>query len=391
MKVFIRDICLSAMVAGLGISLVAAPAESSKPIMVKADAPEFRYEGRIDASVKDAPVIIWQGSRVSVDFEGEQLALVFDELHGQNAFDVWIDGVNHVVPIQEGSDTRWIHFLPLGAGRHRMRLFKRTEAYVGAARFRGIVLQAGARVFAAAEPAYNLKMEFLGDSITAGACSEDGELDQWDNRTSHNAAKGWAAMTAAAFQADHRNISVSGMGICMGYVDVTADQVWDRLYPRVTSPWTGDSKTSLAHLAAAKADLSWTPDVVFVNLGENDASFSRSQKQPFPAEFVDRYVDLVKAMRRQRPSAHIVLLRGGMSGGATNTDLCRAWETVVSKLEAGDPRISHFVFGHWSTTHPRVPDNRAMADELVAWLTWQDFMQPWAVRTKAIASSSSMR
>ena len=81
----------------------------------------------------------------------------------------------------------------------------------------------------------------------------------------------------------------------------------------------------------------------------------------------------------------------GMSGGATNTDLCRAWETVVSKLEAGDPRISHFVFGHWSTTHPRVPDNRAMADELAAWLTWQDFMLPWAVRTKAVASSSSVR
>jgi hypothetical protein len=56
-------------------------------------------------------------------------------------------------------------------------------------------------------------MEFIGDSITVGACNEDGDADQWENRRTHNAAMSYAALTAEAFSADHRNIAVSGMGV----------------------------------------------------------------------------------------------------------------------------------------------------------------------------------
>jgi hypothetical protein len=47
----------------------------------------------------------------------------------------------------------------------------------------------------------------------------------------------------------------------------------------------------------------------------------------------------------------------------------------VTQLEAADPAISHFVFAHWTRSHPRVADDRAMADELIAWLKQQPFMQ----------------
>jgi len=39
-----------------------------------------------------------------------------------------------------------------------------------------------------------------------------------------------------------------------------------------------------------------------------------------------------------------------------------------------DAQIAHYVFVHYSTQHPRVSDDRAMADELVAWLKQQAFM-----------------
>jgi hypothetical protein len=64
-----------------------------------------------------------------------------------------------------------------------------------------------------------------------------------------------------------------------------------------------------------------------------------------------------------------------MMGGAKDANLRKAWEAAVAQAEAKDPAIHHFVFGHWSITHPRVADCRAMADELLAWLHWQDFMQ----------------
>jgi len=33
------------------------------------------------------------------------------------------------------------------------------------------------------------------------------------------------------------------------------------------------------------------------------------------------------------------------------------------------------VFAHWTRSHPRVADDRALADELIAWLKQQPFMQ----------------
>jgi hypothetical protein len=46
---------------------------------------------------------------------------------------------------------------------------------------------------------------------------------------------------------------------------------------------------------------------------------------------------------------------------------------VVSRLEADDPKVTHFAFTHFSASHPRVADDQAMADELVAWLRLQKF------------------
>jgi hypothetical protein len=66
-----------------------------------------------------------------------------------------------------------------------------------------------------------------------------------------------------------------------------------------------------------------------------------------------------------------------MFGGAQSEPLRQAWESAVARLEANDPAISHFVFKNWTTNHPRVADDRAMANEVIAWLKQQDFMQTY--------------
>jgi len=83
----------------------------------------------------------------------------------------------------------------------------------------------------------------------------------------------------------------------------------------------------------------------------------------------------VRSIRAAYPRAEIVLLRGGMHGGARSAPLRAAWEAAARELEASDPAVSDFVFTHWSETHPRVADDRAMADELTAWLKRQPFLQ----------------
>jgi hypothetical protein len=170
-------------------------------------------------------------------------------------------------------------------------------------------------------------------------------------------------LTTDAFAADYRNTAVSGMGVAIGWVPMKAGDIWDRLYPDTHSP--------LADLHA------WIPNVVFVNFGENDDSYPRAHGQSFPANFTGGYVALIRAIRAVWPDARIVLLRGGVFGGARSEPLRKAWESAVTQLEATDKGVSHFVFKHWTSTHPRVADDRILADELIAWLKQQDFMQAY--------------
>jgi lysophospholipase L1-like esterase len=324
----------------------------------------FRYEGRFDFADPSAPVVIWQASRIGVDFEGPTLNLRFAQSSDQSFFNADIDGHLSIVELRRGKPAAGASFSGLGSGRHRLALFKRSEATAGTVRFLGIDLAPGARAWASPPPAYALAMEFIGDSITAGACDEDGAADQWDDRRTHNNALSYGALTCASFKADYRNIAVSGIGIATGYGPVVMGKVWDRVYPDAQSP---------------RADLKgWRPEVVFVNMGENDDSFTHSHDQPFPPGFADGYVALVQAIRHAHPAARIVLLRGGMYGGSQSQPLIHAWEAAVSRLEATDPAVSHLVFQHWTGTHPRVADHRALAGELVAWLRQQEFMRAYS-------------
>jgi lysophospholipase L1-like esterase len=336
---------------------------NSLSLHIPASDPRFHYEGRIDFSDSNAPVLIWQASRISIDFEGSAVRLLFSSAKSQNYFNALVDGSNTIVEANEWMPIQPAMLSDFGPGRHHLELFKRSEASAGTVHFEGIEIAPRANGWTAPPPHYQLAMEFLGDSITVGACNEDGATDQWDNRRTHNCALSYATLTADAFSADYRNIAVSGMGVAIGWVPMKAGQIWDRLYPDTNSP---------------PADLrTWTPDVVFVNFGENDGSYPTAHGLPFPTNFTAGYVALIHAVRAAYPKAHIVLLRGGMFNGAQNPSLREAWESAVAQLEATDHGVSHFVFTHWTSTHPRVTDDRIMADELIAWLKQQPFMQAY--------------
>jgi lysophospholipase L1-like esterase len=345
----------------IGILLFVALFSGARAVIVPASDTRFSYEGRFDHANPAGPVVIWQASRIHIDFDGDSLDLQFAEAKGQNFFDAEIDGRTTLIAVHENAPPRGMTFRNLGPGRHRLTLFKRSEAAAGTVRFTGIKVGADATAFAPEPPRYKLAMLFFGDSITAGACNEDGDNDQWEDRATHNNARSYGAFTAAAFSADYRNIAVSGMGIVTGWTEVRAGQIWDRIYPEETSARAKPGK--------------WTPEIVFVNLGENDDSFTKAKGRPFPAEeFTNGYVALVQTMRSAYPLAHIVILRGGMYGGAQSERLRGPWERAVERLEKADSRVSHFVFQHWAQRHPRVSDHRAMADELIAWLKAQPFM-----------------
>ncbi len=348
-----------ACIAGDGFS------SAGSMTMLSADDPRFRYEGRFDRSDPAQPVVIWAGDRITLDFDGGMLAVRFGAATGQSFFNVTVDGKTEIV---SGAQARFAWPHPLGPGRHRLEIFKRSEADAGHVAFRGVELAAGAQAWAPEPTRYRLRLLFLGDSITVGANNEDGAVDQWDDRRTHNHALSYGHLTSQALGADHRAVAVSGMGLCEGFVPMTAGETWDKIYPRDRPE---------------RADLGvWVPDVVAVNLGENDSAFTRANQRPFPAGFTSAYVALIRSVRAAWPEARIVLLRGGMWGGKKDPELRAAWNAAVRELEAGDPQVGHFVFAHWSEQHPRVRDHRIMAAELTAWLESQPFMNALGANTK---------
>lgn len=327
-----------------------------------ASDPCFHYAGRFDFADPASPVIIWEASTISVDFDGDRIEAKFSGVSDQVFFDATVDGSSTIIALRKGSPDATVALPVSGAGRHHLELFKRSEASAGTVHFNGIEVAAGSGVYPPAAPRYRVRMEFIGDSITVGACDQDGPADQWEDRKTHDAAFSWAALTAADFSADYRNISISGIGVASGYTSVVMGEVWDRTYPVPTS--------QRADLAA------WTPDVVFVLLGDNDDSYPRSRSLPFPAHFKEKYSALVHAIRAGYPRATIILLNGGMWAGTHSADLESAWASAVAGLESKDARINHYTFAHWTMNHPRVADHRALADELDAWLKANDLVNP---------------
>jgi lysophospholipase L1-like esterase len=337
-----------------------AAGRSDVPVILASD-PRFRYEGRFDMSDPARPGVIWEASRISLEFEGPSLKLLFSDNHGECLFNAAVDGVTNIVELRQERPAASTTFTNLGPGRHLLTIFKRSEASAGWVRFEGVELAPGADAWTPPAPAYKTTMLFFGDSISAGACDEDGAQDQWEDHRTHNSAKSYTALTAAAFDADFQNISVSGMGIVTGYVSWPAGRIWDRVNADPNSP---------------RADLSrWTPRIVLVNLGENDGSYPKSRHESFPTNYTKAYLGFIHNVRAAYPDAEIVLLLGGMWNGAKNTDLRSAWQAAVAELEKSDPKISHFTFKHWTSQHPRVADHQALADELITWLKQQDFMQ----------------
>jgi hypothetical protein len=122
-------------------SPVAPPAGATR--LIPASDPRFRYEGRFDDTNPTGPVVVWQGSRIRIDFTGNQLVLRFDGLDGQNFFDMQVDDRAVVLAVPPGADQRLVFPQSLGGGNHRLMLFKRSEASAGTVRFRG--LRPGAR------------------------------------------------------------------------------------------------------------------------------------------------------------------------------------------------------------------------------------------------------
>jgi len=331
-------------------ALVVCGAVAGTPVLEPVLEP-VRCSGRTGVSESGTPVLYWSGASVQARFEGTSLSVKLDDKTGNNFYDVIIDGHDTkpvILDCVPGVQTYTV-VSNLAAGVHEVFLFRRTEGSDGPTVFLGFVLDEGATLKPKPKRSER-QIEFYGDSITCGMGIEAPD-DATDNSNAHrNNYLAYGAVTARNLNAEYRCIARSGIGIIKSWFDLVMPDYWDRINPN-------DSVTQWDFTT-------WTPDVVVVNLFQND-SWLIGKMKPVPTEeqIVQSYMTFVAGIRAVYPRAHIVCALGSMAATQEGSPWPGYIHQAVERL--GDEKMSEcmFSFKGWRK-HPRVRHHRDMADQL---------------------------
>jgi lysophospholipase L1-like esterase len=307
---------------GIPLNDLASPASEG---FIAADDPLIRYTGRIDFSDPQRPRFDWPAVTIEAAFEGTSIAALLED--GANSYDVTVDGQSSVLRTKP-DQTRYSLAEGLSDGQHTVRLIKRTETFYGTPQFLGFELDAG-RKLAALPPAKERRIEFVGDSITAGYGVEGESPTCIYSPETENAALTYAAQTAAQLDAAYTIAAVSGVGVVRNY----------------NSEGSMSSGTMLTYYGRTVANDpqenwdfgEWVPDAVVINLGTNDFS---TTPHPEGELFLEGYTNLIWKVRNLYPRAQIFAVAGPLMVGPAE-DTIRSVVTQMNQV-LKDDRV-HFV------------------------------------------------
>lgn len=219
-----------------------------------------------------------------------------------------------------------------------------------------------------------LKIEFIGDSITAGyGIDEENRYSSFSTST-ENFTKTYAYLAAKELDAQYSAVAYSGYGVLSGstssgYLNED-DVIFNKYYNAIdaktfdlpqedetnsydsdetnygetqnTTEYNEDSEsTTSVSEGNAPADLtvwnfdSYKPNLVVINLGANDETYCYTDERK--EAFRDEYVKLINLVREKYPQAYILCVLGDM-----NDTLYPYVEQAIQlfKNDDGDDRIS---------------------------------------------------
>lgn len=183
----------------------------------------------------------------------------------------------------------------------------------------------------------DLKIEFIGDSITCGYGVDEGLEGQYST-ANEDATKAYAYKAALKLNADYSLVSMSGHGIISGYTDsgeINKDALIPPYYDRL-----GKSYGKFSTVVSVDETLwdfhKFVPDIVVINLGTNDQSYCKEDETK-RNEYVQAYVSFLKTVREKNKDAYIICTLGIM-GASLYPYVEKAVEQY--RMETGDQKIS---------------------------------------------------
>ncbi|MBQ3842439.1 MAG: GDSL family lipase [Ruminiclostridium sp.] len=166
-------------------------------------------------------------------------------------------------------------------------------------------------------PDKQLKIEFIGDSITCGYGVDVSDPNISFKTATEDFTKGFAYKTAKILDADIRAFSVSGWGIVSGYVD-SPDKpaLTDHLLPPYYKKLGFSYQKFDDRDGRAPQDIDWdfgkyTPDLIVINLGTNDNSWCTGHEDRYE-QYVSEYAEFLGTVHSCNPAAKILCVMGIM-------------------------------------------------------------------------------
>lgn len=249
---------------------------------------------------------------------------------------IYVDGERVIDDMLDEKEKTYTAFESDSEKSVDVQIIKLSECAMSTIGIKPIKLGEGEKI----EPAKakDLKIEFIGDSITCGYGVDDPDKEHHFKTSTEDVTKAYAYKTAQALDADYSMVSISGYGIISGYTDSgkkpeqTIPQYYDKL---------GFSYNKFAD-SLEVAGLEWNfdnykPDIVVINLGTNDMSYAKNEMTQ--AEFEEGYIEFLKQVRSHNPDSYIFCTYGVMG----NT-LIRSIKNVCDKYseETGDNKVTFF-------------------------------------------------
>lgn len=329
---------------------------------IKFDDSAIQYEGRIAFS-DTAACVNWSGSSIRLNFKGSEISAILKDADTSNYYNVILDHTVRSIIQLANSKKTYILATGLSKGNHTIELYKRTEWGKGQTFFYGFETNEEAKIQPKSKPKKR-KIELYGDSITCGYGNED--TTGKDSRTGHfeNNYLTFGAITARHFDAQFSCIATSGIGIMLSWFPTIMPEIYDLTDPH-------DTKT--------KWDFNrYTPDIVVINLFQNDSwlvnkpthdEFKKrfGNQKPSDDFIIKSYENFVKSIRAKYPNASLICALGNMDATKEGSK----WPVYIQKAVENlkDKKIySHFFKYKNTPGHPKVNEQQAMANSLIAFI-----------------------
>ncbi len=231
---------------------------------------------------------------------------------------------------------------------HTVRILKSSEIGDGQILLRNFQ----AKQFFIPDEKPELKLEFIGDSITTGYGALGTKLDSRKVENS-DACKSYAYYTVQNMNADFSMIALEG--ICVNV------NMWQPTYKMM------EVYKQVSPLNNLEYDFEDEVDAVILNLGTNDAYYINHRVPAYASKFADDYADFLSYIRLKRPNAYIVCMYGNM--GKDNV-IDNGIKATLEKLN--DSKISYYsnleANKEGASNHPSKENHQKVGLELSTYL-----------------------